>query len=224
MIATNLVLSSADALITNGSVITGNEGDFVLESSNSARIVAVVTSSVSGDTAIGIVLAFNTIGWNAQNFLFNTVDALFGTSIGSENTSRVLAAADGTSIETAGGISVLAESTADIRAHIENAATAIGVGLGGSDSITVAPVIAMNKVSTDVRATVVNGAGGQRRQCGGRHRCLLDQRQSKRHGALRGCRGEEFEGNLGWLQRGAQRDSQRCGGFHPEFRQCGRSG
>lgn len=158
VIATNLVLSSADALITNGSVITGNEGDFVLESSNSARIVAVVTSSVSGDTAIGIVLAFNTIGWNAQNFLFNTVDALFGTSIGSENTSRVLAAADGTSIETAGGISVLAESTADIRAHIENAATAIGVGLGGSDSITVAPVIAMNKVSTDVRATVVNGA------------------------------------------------------------------
>lgn len=131
VIATNLVLNSVNASISNGSVTTSNSGNFNLESENRAKILADVTSSVSGDIAIGVVLAFNTVGWNSQNFLKNSADALFGTSLGSENTAKVFALATGTSIDASGSITVKASSKADIFAHVENAATAIGVGLGG---------------------------------------------------------------------------------------------
>ena len=36
------------------------------------------TAGTSGDTAVDLTLAFNSIGWEAQNFLFNALDAIVG--------------------------------------------------------------------------------------------------------------------------------------------------
>ncbi|KAF0119387.1 MAG: parallel beta-helix repeat-containing protein [Rhodospirillaceae bacterium] len=89
-IATNLVLSSAEALITGSSVHTS--GDTTVAASNASTITATTKSMVSsGADAIGATLAFNTIGWKAQNILFQAIDALLGTSIGDEQPAAVTA-------------------------------------------------------------------------------------------------------------------------------------
>ena len=50
------------------------------------------TSQAGADgPAIGVTLAFNTIGWESQNILFNAIDALLGTSIGDEQPAEVQA-------------------------------------------------------------------------------------------------------------------------------------
>ncbi|MCH7908486.1 MAG: LEPR-XLL domain-containing protein, partial [Candidatus Hydrogenedentes bacterium] len=78
VIAVNVVLSSADAHIAD-SVVTATAGDISVEASNSASLGAETKSAVnSGAEAIGIVLAFNTIGYESQNLLFDTFDALLG--------------------------------------------------------------------------------------------------------------------------------------------------
>jgi hypothetical protein len=84
-VATNLVLSSAVAAI-DGSVVTANAGGSVtVLADNTSNIDAIVDSStISNGTSVGVVLAFNTIGIQPQNWLFSTVDALIGTNIANE--------------------------------------------------------------------------------------------------------------------------------------------
>ncbi|KPA17012.1 hypothetical protein MHK_002770, partial [Candidatus Magnetomorum sp. HK-1] len=68
LIATNLVLSKSNAYITNSDVTTTEDGDLILDAKNTSAINATIVSSTSsGDKAIGVTLAFNTIGWEAQN-------------------------------------------------------------------------------------------------------------------------------------------------------------
>jgi len=76
--ATNLVLSHADAWVKN-SDITTDVGDISVLAQNTSVIDATLLSSTSsGDTAVGVVLAFNSVGWESQNMLLNALDALIG--------------------------------------------------------------------------------------------------------------------------------------------------
>src|SRR5262249_4287987 len=68
-IATNLVQSQANAYIKGSDVKT--TGDVALDAENISNIDAVILSATtSGDKAVGVTLAFNTIGWQSQNILF----------------------------------------------------------------------------------------------------------------------------------------------------------
>jgi hypothetical protein len=72
--------------------LTTTAGDVVLDARNTSQIDATLLSSTTtGDTGVGVVLAFNTIGWATQNLLFNTLDALLGTGIGTEQPAEVQA-------------------------------------------------------------------------------------------------------------------------------------
>ena len=74
---TNPVLSQANAFI-DASAVTTTAG-VALAAANTSRIDArVLSATTSGDTAAGATIAFNTIGWNSQNILFNALDALIG--------------------------------------------------------------------------------------------------------------------------------------------------
>ena len=44
----------------------------------------ILSATTSGDTGVGVTLAFNTLGWKSQNILFNAVDALLGDPLISE--------------------------------------------------------------------------------------------------------------------------------------------
>ena len=53
-----------------------------VEARDSSAIDATVhMATSSGDLAVSIALAFNTIGWASQNFLFNAIDAILGDSL-----------------------------------------------------------------------------------------------------------------------------------------------
>jgi hypothetical protein len=113
MIATNLVLSSADAHIKNSDISTTNSANIIVDAQNTSAIDASITSStISGDMAVGVVLAFNSIGWESQNILFKTIDALIGTDIGNEALSQTTAYIENTSINANGSISVTANNFA----------------------------------------------------------------------------------------------------------------
>jgi hypothetical protein len=79
LIATNLILSSADAHINDSDITTTNSGSIFVVARNTSEIDATIISATSsGDTDVSVTLAFNTIGWESQNILFQTIDALNG--------------------------------------------------------------------------------------------------------------------------------------------------
>ena len=72
-----------------------------IDAENTSNITATTqaqtSSSSSGGgnaTSVGLVLAFNTIGYDASNVLFNAVDALLGNALlGDENAGGATASA-----------------------------------------------------------------------------------------------------------------------------------
>jgi ATP-dependent DNA helicase Rep len=89
--STNNILTAANALIANNLVLNTAEaevldseltvlGSFGVEAENISTIEASnsATTESTGGTAAGVTLAFNTIGWEAQNILFAAIDALLG--------------------------------------------------------------------------------------------------------------------------------------------------
>ena len=75
ILATNVVLSKA-AATADHSVL---DGAVTVSATNAAAIDATVLAATkTGDTGVSVVLAFNTLGWKSQNFVFNAVDALLG--------------------------------------------------------------------------------------------------------------------------------------------------
>ena len=78
-VVTNVVLASATASIADSREAGG---DVTVVAVNHAGIDAtLLVATNSGDTAVAITLAFNSLGWKSQNILFNLVDAILGSPI-----------------------------------------------------------------------------------------------------------------------------------------------
>jgi translation initiation factor 6 (eIF-6) len=126
------VLSTAEAWIEDSAIDT-TDGDLTVEGLNSAHIVARTTSAMTSDgKSIGATLAFNTVGWEAQNVLFSAIDALVGSQIGDEQPAQMRAYIKNSDINAAGNVTVDAQSEAYINAFLSNEtrsemATALGV-------------------------------------------------------------------------------------------------
>ena len=159
VIATNLVLSGANASLADSAVTTAS-GDIAVDAANTSTIDATVSAhTTSKGVSVGVTLAFNSIGWDSQNILFNLADALFGTSIGTERPATTIAAVRRTTLSAAGAIGVTARSAATIAATVETSATAIKATIAeGATSVGVGAVVAMNKVSADVQALIEDTA------------------------------------------------------------------
>ncbi len=77
-VATNLVLASAQAS-ADGATLSAGSG-ISLNAANAAQLdatdlVASSTGGGGGQVSVGLVIAFNSIGWDPENFLFSTADA-----------------------------------------------------------------------------------------------------------------------------------------------------
>ena len=152
MIATNLILSSSDAHITDSNITT-NSGSILVDARNTSEIDATIISATSsGDTAVGVTLAFNTIGWESQNILFRTIDALIGTDIGDEKPAETKAYIENTSIDANGDISVVTESLAHIDAIISNKTESIAYALMNASSMAIWAVLVSNMVNSSAYA------------------------------------------------------------------------
>ncbi|MGD8350341.1 MAG: hypothetical protein PVI79_13925, partial [Gammaproteobacteria bacterium] len=155
VVATNAVLSGADAHIANSDIETTGDAQVIVDADNTSLINAVVESNTkSNGTSVGVTLAFNTIGWNSQNFLFNTLDAVLGTDIGSANPSKVEAYILHSDVLAGGGIDIGAGSSANIDATIETGTTSIVTGVSTSKAVSVGAIVAMNKINTGASAYI----------------------------------------------------------------------
>ena len=232
-IATNVMLSGARATVTDSVIVAG--GDVTVSAENTSTLEALMTTIVeSPQLAIGATLAFNSIGWDSQNILFNLADAVLGLGIGDENPAVTIATVTGSTIDAGGAISVTATSLASIVATVETAATTFSASLTSDSSATgVDIVVAMNRVSTQVSATISNapavpggtvGPRPQRRRRRARlRRC---QHLLARHGARARRRGvaEQLTSRGGGAQHLAQRgldladrlDQRRANGHRHE--------
>src|SRR6202035_5352543 len=128
-VVTNLVLAAAQASAQSAALSAGT-GGISLNAQNSALIdaTALVASATTGGGAQhagGLVLAFNSIGWQPENFLFNAVDALIGdTYLSSGQPTNATAFIHDTTIVSDGGdLSVTAESAEQLNATVSNAAS-----------------------------------------------------------------------------------------------------
>src|SRR5262249_30650661 len=98
VVVTNLVLSGSHAYITGSTVHQdGSAGAVSVTANDNATINATALTEILGKDAanivgkgdignIGFILAFNTIGWQAENVLALGVDALLGGDVVSGNT------------------------------------------------------------------------------------------------------------------------------------------
>ncbi len=184
MAATNLVLSGATAEVEN-SEITAAAGDVIVDAENTSTIAAeIISRTQAANAGVGITLAFNSIGWDSQNILFNVADALLGLDIGNENPAATTATVTGSPISAGGAISVTADTAAAITSHVKSSVLTIAVSTlpkppeppaepddkkpaekpeekpekppepSALKSIAVGAVIAMNKVSTSTQALI----------------------------------------------------------------------
>jgi hypothetical protein len=169
VIASNAVLSSAEATIVDSDITTTAGGDVDVTADNASIIAAEVTSSTKAfGPAVGVTLAFNAIGMDTQNFLFDTVDALLGTSIGDRDPAVVQARIANSDVDADGDVTVTATSETAISANVETAAFSLVMNVGDDDgstkAVSVGAVIAMNRLATDVQASIDGGdavvAGG----------------------------------------------------------------
>ncbi|MCZ7598723.1 MAG: hypothetical protein M5U09_14665 [Gammaproteobacteria bacterium] len=168
---TNLVLSSADAFVRD-SVVTAHGtaedslGDLTVKAENASLLDATLLASTqTGDTAVGVTLAFNTIGWKPQNVLFNAIDALLGDPLLSkafdlEQPARTEAYVLNSRIDIAGDLLLDALGNTQLNATVSNAAESNASALKGAGGKGFGGVLASNKVSTNVRAYIdyENGA------------------------------------------------------------------
>src|SRR5207244_4050849 len=130
-------------------------GAITVQASNTASVHADIQGSVkSKGTSVGVTLAFNTIGWEAQNFLYNTIDALFGTSLGTPAVAVTKAAVTNTDLHAGGAISVTAQSDASIHAEVGSSSASIGGAITQPTTVSVGAVITFNKLNTSVQASV----------------------------------------------------------------------
>jgi hypothetical protein len=154
IIATNLILSKANAYIT-GSLITTTVGDLSIDAQNTSIIDAINNSvTTTGDTAVGASIAFNTIGWESQNLLFQTIDAIIGTDIGDEKPAEVKAYIQDSNVTIAGNVSLNAESKAEITSSVSNDATSSASALVNASGMAVSGVLASNMVSSLAQAYI----------------------------------------------------------------------
>ena len=160
-IAANLILSSASARITASSVaannVSGGRGNVHVNAGNTSAVTATTKqATTTGATGTGILLAFNTIGWESQSVFANSVDALLGTSIGTPKTATVSAYIEDSNVDADGDISLNATSTATVTANLSNKATAAASALIGASASSYSGILAANRVNSAATAYIDN--------------------------------------------------------------------
>ena len=152
-VVTNTLLSAAASTVTNSRIDAS--GNVTVDAENRAGVDATANTAVSsGDQAVGAMLAFNTLGYESQNVLFNSIDALLQTNIGKQSPSRVDAVVRDTPITAGGNVTVTADNEAALNATISNAATSAASALVGAGGSAASILVTSNMVATDANATI----------------------------------------------------------------------
>ncbi|WP_238255314.1 LEPR-XLL domain-containing protein, partial [Methylorubrum podarium] len=170
--ATNVVRGGAAASVLR-STVEATRGDLTVKAENTAGIDARLRASSAtsgggqGGVSAAVTLAFNSVGYETQNLLFNTIDALIGSptisdAFGNETGSGATATIVQSGATAGGDITVAAVSSTKINSTISNAATSSTDSMKGSGGTGFGVVLASNKVSGRATATIDNTADTSR--------------------------------------------------------------
>ena len=208
VLAVNRVLAGATAAIAAGSVTT-TAGDLTVAAALTASVEASNASAMtSGAESVGLILAFNTIGWKpGKEFWSQAVDAILGGPVvaslayNGEQPALASATITGTPLTVGASLIVSAEDAATITAAQTNDATSAPGAIMGAGGMAAAMIVASNMLSSGAQAVAVVRGG---RRDGHRHR--RRRRHRRRHGRDRREHGP--------VRRGLA--DQRRGRGHPE--------
>ena len=164
-LVTNLVNASATATVDDDSFghhssLTGGGGGVSVTADNAAQMdaTALVASSTSGGAsqkAVGLILAFNALGYRPENFLFNSIDALLGSDYLSTATpSNATAFIHNANMADSGDLTVQATSSEQINATNSNAATSTASALFDATGASIGGSLASNKVDGSALAYI----------------------------------------------------------------------
>ena len=168
VIVTNTLQGDTLAYVTDSDM--QSDGDIQVDADSTMSITASNSSLVSsGETSVGFLAAFNTIGYDSQNILFNAMDAILGSNIGDQSIAETKAyVEDAEMVSTGGQIAVAANSANEISSEVNSdattAASAFGglkkwTGIGdtnGAEGVAASAVIASNMISSETHAYVKN--------------------------------------------------------------------
>ena len=152
-IATNVVLVEGARVDHRQHVVAARAAWRSRRRNSSAIDATVLAATASGDTAIGIALAFNTIGWASQNVLFNTIDAILGDSLISNALDAERAGRDvrldlrHRRHRRRRPLDRERHGEEQLNATVSNAADSTASALYGANGKAVGGIIAMNKVA-----------------------------------------------------------------------------
>ena len=159
VIATNVILSKVLATIESSRVTT-RSGSMVVRAGNVSQIDAEALNSIeSAGEGAGVTLAFNSIGWNSQNILFNLIDTILGDPLiagafGNANPAEATALVHNSTLTAGADVDVSAITEATINATVSNKATTTVVVITGSTALAVGVAIASNMVNSTASATI----------------------------------------------------------------------
>ena len=152
LIVSNLMLAESAATVSDSDLVVA--GDLVVDAVNSSTVAADNTAALrSSGTAAGVLLAFNTVGWNAVDLISQTVDTIVG-QVGSEQPITVIARVSDSTLKIGGDAEINADVTADISSMISNKVSS----RAGAASASL--VLSANQVSSTASAMLAD-AGKQ---------------------------------------------------------------
>ena len=151
----NTANAGALASVEQGSDVESTAGAVNIAASNATRLEATNKAAVSsGADAIGVLLAFNTLGYSPTNLLFQTLDALIGTDIGPQSPSDAIARIIDSTVAGEAGVSVEAVNKATLQAMINSDVTAKAAAMQGASGMAAQGVLASNMLAGDAQAYI----------------------------------------------------------------------
>ncbi|MEM8721737.1 MAG: DUF4347 domain-containing protein, partial [Cyanobacteria bacterium P01_G01_bin.39] len=164
VIASNFVLSEAQALVQDSAIDAS--GNISVDAQNTAIIDAETSATTSsGDGAFGVVLAFNTVGWemNELSILALSDDAVMADLLGAPDTSSVFNLQQPAStqafildsnVSAGGDLSITADNIAQIDADVSNDSTSAASALVNASGKAAGLIFSSNKVVSSADAYI----------------------------------------------------------------------
>ena len=162
VVSTNTVQGDSEAYISNSTIGTNGPigGDVRVYALNDMALSAETNNrTTSAGLSVSVTLAFNTLGYEPQNILFNLVDALLGDPLvadafGNDTGAGAKAYLLDSTVDATGSLSVEAEASAALNSLVSNVADSVSIAYTNATSAGYGFVVSLNKVSSAAEASI----------------------------------------------------------------------
>ncbi|MGB0732649.1 MAG: beta strand repeat-containing protein, partial [Pontibacterium sp.] len=161
-IALNQLVGEANAYIANSDITTSVGALNVTALNNATLDVNLASMMTTGDTGVGVAVAMNIVGIDGSKVLFSSMEAILGdpdktNPFGTYHGAAAKAHVQNSKLTVAGDLSVSADNTATINAHLTNDALSAASAFVDASGKAIGVMAATNFVSSGADAFVLGG-------------------------------------------------------------------